>query len=257
MNKFDFTVPHHGRSTHGIAAFPDGDGSASFPLVIMSHGYNGYETDFEKTTEYFASHGVAAASISFCGGSTRDGSGFPTTSMTIDTECEDVTAVADALTARPDVDKSRVYLFGASMGGLVSVITSQRCPGRFRGLLLLFPALCVPDNWNERFPDVADIPESLEFWGMELGRGFFLSLRTLDVDGALADFDGRILLMHGDRDPIVPLSYALHAKETGRRVSLETFIGEGHGFSLPATLRMEGMMKLFIGGDADAEPEKS
>ena len=251
MNKFEFTVPHHGRGTHGFACFPDGAEGKKYPLVIMSHGYNGYETDFEGSAEYFAAHGIAAASITFCGGSTRDKSGFATTSMTIDTECEDVVAVADMLMARDDVDNEHVYLFGASMGGLVSVLSAQRCPGRFCGLLLLFPALCIPDNWNERFPNAEDIPETLEFWGMELGRDFFLSLRTLDVDGALSGFDGGILLMHGDRDPIVPISYGKHAKEVGRRVSLETFIGEGHGFSMPATLRMEGMMKLYIDMDMD------
>lgn len=44
----------------------------SYPAVILSHGYNGHQTDFARACEYFANTGIACAALTFCGGSTRD-----------------------------------------------------------------------------------------------------------------------------------------------------------------------------------------
>ena len=247
MTKFEFSVPHHGRETHGFAVLPDADqkAGAKFPLVIFSHGYNGHETDFAGTADYFAANGVAAASITFSGGSTRDASGFPTTSMTIYTECEDLSAVIEYLTADGSFDG--LFLFGASMGGLVSAMTARALGDeRVRGLCLLFPALCISDNWNAAFPDAADIPETVELWGMTLGRGFFLSMHGKNLADGVGEYGGDVLIMHGDRDPIVNVSYGERVAEEYENAQLEVFAGEGHGFSHDANLRMEGMTLSFV-----------
>ena len=78
------------------------------------------------------------------------------------------------------------------MGGIVSVLASQARPADIAGMTLLFPALCIPDNWNSRFPNEADIPETVDFWGMALGRGFFLTLRDMDVFARMPEFKGEV-----------------------------------------------------------------
>lgn len=74
------TIPHHGRSVHAALYLPET--AAPVPAVVLSHGYNGCGTDFDSGARYLAENGVAALCGTFCGGSTRDASGFPTTAMT-------------------------------------------------------------------------------------------------------------------------------------------------------------------------------
>lgn len=226
------TIPHHGRSVHAVLYLPEADGPV--PAVLMSHGYNGCMTDFDHGARFLAENGVAALTYTFCGGSTRDESGFPTTEMMLYTEREDALALTDYLRSHEAVDASRVYLFGASMGGMVSVLAAQERPADIAGMTLLFPALCIPDNWNERFPRVEDIPETVDFWGMTLGRGFFLALRDMDVFARMPEFAKPVRILQGDKDPICRMSDAERAARLYPDGSLRVFSGEGHGFSAGA-----------------------
>ena len=61
-----------------------------------------------------------------------------------------------------DVDKKRIVLIGESQGGLVSALAASELKKQVSNLVLIFPAFCIPDNWNERYPRVEDIPEVSE-----------------------------------------------------------------------------------------------
>ena len=222
-------IPHHGRTVHATLYLPEAEGPV--PAALMSHGYNGCGTDFTGGAKFLAENGVAALTYTFCGGSTRDESGFPTTDMTLYTERDDALALLDYLRAHPAIDPARVTLFGGSMGGMVSVLASQARPADIAGLVLLFPALCIPDNWNSRFPNEADIPETVDFWGMALGRGFFLTLRDMDVFARMPEFAKPVRILQGDKDPIVSMEDSERAVSLYPNASLRVFPGEGHGFT--------------------------
>lgn len=80
MKKRELTIAHHGRDVHGYFYEPD---TKEYPLIIMSHGYNGHKSDFDISAEYFANNGIGTVCYTFCGGSVRDESGFHTTEMTL------------------------------------------------------------------------------------------------------------------------------------------------------------------------------
>ena len=42
MKKRELTIAHHGRCVYGYFYEPD---TKEYPLVIMSHGYNGHKSD--------------------------------------------------------------------------------------------------------------------------------------------------------------------------------------------------------------------
>lgn len=237
------TAEHHGRQTRGMLYLPGGE---SIPAVLFSHGYNGCMTDFDGTARFLAEQGIGSLTFTFSGGSTRDTSGFPTTAMTLETEREDLLAMLELLFCCPEVDRKRVFLFGGSMGGLVSLMAASGAGVQVAGLALLFPALCIPDNWNQRFPEAAMIPERLNFWELELGRGFFLGLRELDVWAMVAKCAMPTLLLHGDQDAIVPLSYSQRALELLRSAKLEVFPGEGHGFGPEASRKADELLLAFL-----------
>ena len=244
MRTEPIAISHHGRTVHGVFHTPEGNGP--FPAVLQSHGYNGCMTDFDATAEGLAEAGIASVGYTFCGGSTRDTSGFPSTQMTLFTEREDAIAMLDWLKARPQVDAENVFLSGGSMGGLVSVLVASELPHDAAGLALLFPALCVPDNWRERYRHVEDIPETTDFWGLTLGKVFFTSMRDLDVFSMLPTLAQPAVIFQGDQDPIVPLADSERAKKALPNAKLHVFPGEGHGFSPAGSRQVDALLRDFV-----------
>lgn len=228
MTITDVKITHHGRSVHAVLYLPECD--APVPAAVLSHGYNGFKTDFDRGARFLADNGMAALSIAFCGGSTRDESGFPSTDMTLLTEREDALAALDFLRSHPAVDENRVVLFGASMGGMVSVLAAQERPEDVAGLGLLFPALCIPENWTERYATDEEVPESIEFWGLTLGKGFVTSLRGMDVFAAMPAFGKPVIVFQGALDPIASLGHSERAAGLYPDAELVVYPEEAHGF---------------------------
>ena len=104
----EFKIPHHGRCVDAVFYRPEG--AHRFPVILFSHGYNGCKTDFDTSAAYFAENGIGAVCFTFCGGSLRDQSGFPTTKMTLFTEKEDLYAVLDEVKAWECVDSENIFL---------------------------------------------------------------------------------------------------------------------------------------------------
>lgn len=241
-------VEHHGRTVNGDVYIPKEE---SFPIVIFSHGYNGYKEDFLQSAEYLMDNGIGAICFTFCGSGGRDPSGFGTTNMTLFTEEEDLSAVMDYAMRIKGFNGS-LYLAGGSQGGMVSAMAAEERGSDIKGMVLLFPAFCIPDNWNnmnypvDRYPTPESIPESFEFWGVELGRDFVVTLRDLDIYENMADFQKPVLILHGTADNIVPLSYSQRAIKTYPNAELVTYTGEGHGFT-PSIMRdVEKKLLAFV-----------
>ena len=107
--------------------------------------------------------------------------------------------------SRPDVDKKNIVLLGESQGGLISALTAARMKKDIRKLVLVFPALCIPDNWNSRYPQVTDIPDTTRIWRVPNGRRFFTEIRDMDPYKAVEAYESPVLIIHGDADAVVPL----------------------------------------------------
>lgn len=243
MKKKEMKILHHGRCIYGYLYEPD---IKEYPLVIISHGYNGNKSSFEATAEYFADNGIGVVCYTFCGGSVEDESGFPSTKMTLFTEEEDLCAVLDYVLLWENVRKDQIFLFGESQGGLISAMAAADRKDNVKGLILLYPALCIADDWNTRFKSEKEIPSKLNFWGMELGKEFFCTLRNFDLHAYIDRFKCSVLIMHGDQDEIVPLSYSKSAAGEYLEAKLEIFAGEKHGFTDSGKRRMEAMAIYFI-----------
>ena len=240
----EIKIPHHNRAVNGILYVPQTEQKC--PIVIFSHGYNGNKSDFDLHARYLVENNIAAFCYDFCGGSTRDTSGMPTTDMTLFTEKDDLEAVIEVVKKLKIVEKNNIFLFGGSQGGLVTAITADDKSEDIRGLILLYPAFCIPDDWNKRFPKEEDIPGEEELWGMKLGRVFFESIRGYDVFEHVGKYSGHVLVMHGDEDPIVALRYSERISKTYGKVTLEVFPGEGHGFTPEGDHKVMGMICDFV-----------
>lgn len=225
----ELTIPAGERSIYGRIWLPVTEETC--PAVILSHGYNGCHSDFNSECAYFARNGFIACSFDFCGGSTRSKSSGKSTDMTVFTEKEDLLAVLDYIAAMPCSDSGTIFLMGGSQGGLVTALATEERMEQVRGMVLYFPAFNIPDDWRRNFTKAEDIPETLDFWGLTLGRNFFLSMRDFSAYDCIGSFPKEVLILQGDEDRIVAPAVAGRAAEKYAHAELVILKGEEHGFS--------------------------
>jgi pimeloyl-ACP methyl ester carboxylesterase len=241
-------IKHHGREVYGVSYMPEN--KKKCPVVIFSHGFNGSNNDFAKNSEYLAANGVGAYCFDFCGGSTKSKSDLNTSEMSIFTEKEDISAVIDTIKNWDNVDADNIFLFGASQGGLVTTLVADEYVEEIKGILLLFPALCIADDWNRKFPTLESIPDTQDLWGVTLGRVFFETIHGYNVFEHIGKFHKNVLIFHGDKDEIVALEYGERASKVYPNASIEVFQGEGHGFSETGNKRVAEMTLEFVKANA-------
>ena len=145
------------------------------------------------------------------------------------------------------MNPERMLLMGGSQGGFVSALTAARLKEQVEKLVLLFPALCIPDDARAghmmfaKF-DPENIPERIQCGPMKLGRCYVADVIGMDPYKEIAPYPGRVLIIHGSADTLVRPEYSKRALETYRnstpegmlpeeRVQLHIIKGGGHGFS--------------------------
>ena len=219
-------------SIYGIAYVPDGMSKA--PLVIFSHELGNDHTSGERYAQRLAAAGYAAYIFDFCGGTVggnkSDGSNK---GMSILTEASDLEAVLASAKAWDFVDADRIVLLGGSMGGLVTTVVGSRHQEEIAGMILMYPALSAKaDSGAERYATEADIPEDVSLFGgwIHVGKNYITDLWTVDFDQLLSSYQGHLLLLHGDKDSTVPISWSENAKEIIPDCEFHVIKNGRHGF---------------------------
>ena len=249
MNKEEIVVKEmiikeNDKSIYGKIYYPEKEGK--YPAVIMSHGYNGINADFVNECVYFAENGYVAYAFDFCGGSTRSQSSGASTDMTIFTEKEDLLTVFNHIQSLEYVDPEQMFLFGGSQGGLVTTLVAEELQTKVKGMMLYFPALNIPDDWRKNYATEAAIPETVDFWGLKLGKNFFMSMRDFYTFENIGSYPNDVLIIYGDKDAIVPYSAMEQAQKTYQSVELVVLPNEGHGFSPAAGKKAREMLLTFM-----------
>ena len=225
----ELSIQNGENTIYGRMYTPPGEGK--HPVIILSHGYNGTNNDFVSECRYFAQNGYIAYAYDFCGGSVNSKSTGKSTDMTIFTEKSDLLAVFDYIASMENVDTENMFLFGGSQGGMVTSLATEERAEKVKGMILYFPALCIPDNWRQTYPKVEDIPDTNDFWGLTLGKKFFSEIHDFYTFDNIGAYEKDVLILHGDKDDIVPISYSVQAQKKYAHAELITMQGEGHGFS--------------------------
>lgn len=96
--------------------------------------------------------------------------------------------------------------------------------------LVLFLTICFPEDMTVLFPSFADVPETCYFRWLNVGRPYFEHLYGFDPYAVIGNYEKDVLILHGDNDGIVPVSYSHRAVVAYPSARLEIFRGAGHGF---------------------------
>lgn len=222
---------------YGELLRPEGK-EGPLPTVICCHGFgSSYRLCKNTVGLCLAKSGYQVYCFDFYGGSKKSRSGGSMSEMSIFTEREDLDAVIDTLTEWPEVDKEHLYLLGESQGGCVAGITAPRHEGQLRALILYYPAFCIPEDAQRKYARVEDIPELSRLMNQEIGRIYSEKLLDYDVFEELRHFSKPVLILHGDADTVVDISYGQRAAEAYPNAVFKCCPGEPHGFTGRGKLR--------------------
>ena len=192
---------------YGELLLPEGAGPHE--LVVLSHGFGGDGRGNEDVADYFASKGFAVYNFDFCGGGYGSRSDGDMLDMTVLTEAEDLSAVIDAF--RLDARFSGISLWGASQGGFVSAYVAARRPDDVKKLVLEFPAIVLQDDARARANADGSFPATSTVFGNVIGRKYNEDATSFDLYDRIGAYPHPVLILHGDADLIVPLSYSQRA----------------------------------------------
>lgn len=225
----EIEVMNQGQRIYGIAYIPNTT-DEKVPLIICAHGLGGSYQSNLAYAEQLASHGYAAYCFDFRGGGGTRSDG-DSTEMSVMTEVSDLTAILKTAVEWDFVDAERIALMGTSQGGIASGIAAARNTDMVSGLMLLYPAFLVSDSVHERFDSLDEVPESFHFNWITAGRPYVEDMWDYDVYGEIGNYTGKVLLMHGNADSIVPISYSERAADVYKDVEYYELDGAGHGFN--------------------------
>ena len=240
------------RKIFGIESAPKTKGKKG--VAIISHGFNGthhFGRDYFDTL-----NGLGYTVYTFacpCGG-IHSSSDNNTMKMSVIDEKNDLKSIVRHYLQQPDTDKDRIVLIGESQGGFVSAIAASELKDTVSNLVLVYPALCIPDDWNNRYKTEAEIPDTTNMWNVLLGRNFFMELRDFDVYSTICRYEGPVQIIHGSKDPIVPLSYSEKAMKLYKNAHIGVIPGAGHGFNPEQRAVSNRFVKEFL--EATAVPRQ-
>ena len=209
----DFSCINQDKTIRGVEYLPAGE---RLPAIIMSHGFGGCQAEMSDWAERLAEMGLAVYTYDFCGGG-RGISDGDTADMTVLTEREDLATVLAYVQALPYTDNDRIVLWGFSQGGFVSALAAARIGAQIRGLVLIYPAFCIPDDGRAGVMpgtpgfDPDHIPEILMAGDMRVGKAYVEVSQKIDIYREIVKYRGNVLIVHGLSDAMVNYNYSVHA----------------------------------------------
>lgn len=215
-----------------------------YPAVLMCHGLAGHKTGryrlYVLLAERLSKLGIASLRIDFRGSGDSEGDFSDTT---LSGEVSDAIKAMTFLRSLPDVDTSRIGIFGRSVGGVVALITARQV-GNIKTLATwapLFDAHQWEDKWKQlHAPQVTQEQREMlmRVNGQLPSYAFLKEIVELQMDKELAALKGTPLLhIHGEQDAVILPEHAnryQRARDDAQAVS--NFIrlpGSDHDFSNP------------------------
>jgi dipeptidyl aminopeptidase/acylaminoacyl peptidase len=202
-------VPGHGVALGGYLFKPQA-GQPPYPALILLHGFPGHAHNMAGLARLASANGYVALALSLRGWLGSEGESDQGLRQPLD-----VLAAIDWLAKRPLVDRDRLALVGASMGGQVALLAAAHRPP-IKAVASFFAATDLA-RWREANPFVRDYLDDL--CGPE---GLPVRSPILRV----AQIDVPVLLIHGELDENVPVAQTLAMDEAlkSHGKDVETFI---------------------------------
>lgn len=222
-------VDKDGMDIYGVVHIPSG-WQGKMSAVIISHELGATLDRVKGYGEALAEEGYVTICFDFCGGGWGSRSDGELLDMSVLTEKADLEAVLHEVKQWDFVDADSIYLMGNSQGGLVTALTASEHRNEIRAVILIYPAFSLYDDVHRMFDSLEEIPETHSLLGLRLGNRYFVDIWDQEPYEQIKEFGKNILLIHGDRDSIIPVSYSDKLAETVDHVEYHVIQGADHGY---------------------------
>lgn len=225
MKTQHFTVNKDNQKIRGIAYLCDrceANLGEKAPAIIMSHGYLSSLSNYDYFAPKFCELGYNVYTFNFCCGSDETDpelkSDGDTKELCIEGEVNDLLAVYNYVTLQECVKSDEIYLWGESQGAFVSGLVAARLQEKVKKLVMIFPAVCIPDHARRGMLggavyDPMNPPDIMPTDRATLGRCFHDGVKDMNPYYELAEFKGETLLIQGDEDSVVVPQYQYLVKD--------------------------------------------
>ena len=229
--EIEYKIVDNNKNIYGVIHRPIDYTNEKYPLLVISHGLGGTADSVTKYANDISKTGFIVYRYDFSGGGENSRSEGKTIDMSPLTEREDLRVVHNDVLNLDYIDKQNVFLMGCSQGGLVTSITSPEYIDKIKAEILLYPAFVAQDMVHEGYNSIDEIPDSQWFNWLTLGKKYYTDMWDYDAYVDAEKFTKDILLIHGNQDKVVPISYAEKLANDMSNVEYHIIDGAGHGFN--------------------------
>ena len=199
-----------GKTLRGMLHMPVATLNRPVPGVVLFHGFTGSRTEshalFVKCSRALAQAGIASLRFDFYGSGESDGE---FREMTLRGEIADGRAAAAFLRGQTDVDPQRVGLLGLSLGGAVAATLAPSVQAK---VVVLWSAVAHTARLRElvkqSIKKIPGKPGAVEVEGRELNPRLEEDMLKIEPIRHLARFKGPTLIIHPEKDMVIPVSHA-------------------------------------------------
>lgn len=244
--RWELHVDNNGDDIYGELYIPRLKAN-SYPTVILSHGLGGTSEGGQRYAVLLAKMGIATYCFDYRGVSANSRSqGIRTTEMSILTAESDLEAVLAAARNWNIVDRDNVFLMGYSMGGLTSSMVAPKYMNEIRAEILFYPAFVIKDFASQLKASASEIPETVEFHGVLLGKKYIEDALDYDLYAQAEKFTKNVLLLHGTKDEMVDISYSEKLRSRLDSVEYRVIEGGAHSFQGEHFAEAMGYVTAFL-----------
>jgi len=184
------------------------------PVVLILHGFasskHGSNRCYVTLAEKLAQAGIAALRFDFRGSGDSEGS---LSEITLEDLVSDALSVVENLGSLPGIDATRVALFGASLGGTISILTAARL--QIIKTLILWAPVASGELWYRDFltqhPEYRHVdPEKIlsSYNGVKLHPQFREQFAQMAAYKTLKQLSSLPTLhMHGEKDTVISIAH--------------------------------------------------
>lgn len=236
----DLSIPSGSHKLYARLKYADnGEKASERPLLVYSHGLGASYLDCEQITDAAVEHGYAVLSFDFYGGSKTSKSGGSMMEMSIDTEKADLLNVVsfarDSSEVAAVANASKMYLAGASQGGLVSTMAAAQLEEDgtpVKGMVLYYPAFNIPDGARlAAHIGIKKLEKMADEAGYPVGPAYLDAAKSADAYALARRVDCPVMIVQGEADGAVPERFSRAALEAFPNAKLVLLPGEQHGFT--------------------------
>lgn len=236
MQKY-YEINNNGKILRGVIHIPQVK-AAKVPIVIMFPGFTADRMEFGSSlvelSRRLEKEGIASARFDYSGSGESDGDFIDTT---VSGEVKDAKVILDFVKSLDFVDPNRIGVLGMSLGGVVASMLAGIRKDDIEALVLWAPAAFVREDVRRGMLNDTPFTEAtlqkgyIDFRGIKVGKDFIIDARNLNIYDTAANFNKKVLLIHGTNDKQVPIQASeKYLNRYGKNANLIRINGAGHGF---------------------------